>query len=900
MALKFGPRYTANILALCCAVVCLFISLAGSAAGQMVSATYLTSIPMQGGDPVRLAADSAGVLYVAVPQSRVVVKYAPDGSYAGFIGGFTKPSSVAVDDSGRVYVGDYADGSVNVMGSNGAFLLALGNGKGEFAMPGDIAISSTGLVYVTDSPNNVVKVYSQTGVFQFSFGGYGTANGQMAFPAGIAVDNVNQEVYVVDQDNGRVEVFDPSGVFKRTFANLGAGQGRLGRPQGIAVSGGFVYVVDAYQSSVQVFDTNGTFITFIGALGSGAGGLKVPMDALIAGTRLFVSDGDNRRVAAYDLTVSVPVGDGLTVLPTALAFSAQAGTNPPTQTIQVDPEVAGTHPSWTAVTAAPFILSAASGTSPATVTVSVNMAGLQAGAYNGTVTFTGPDGRTYLVTLLLTVTQPPPPPELVVSPGNVSMSYLKGDPAATASVSVTSTGSAISWTAVSANPSLVSVAPASGTTPGALTISLADPVNIAVGSYNTTVTVSGAGATTTAVIAVNLTVTGAGASIEVKTNMDGAAFTLTGPITYSGTGRLWKNDQAEAGQYTITFDPIRGYLAPNSQTVQVISGQVATVDVQYLPTRTANVIVAGKGPNATNDGLVKVMDLNGVSVSEFMGVTTMYGANVAMGDVDGDGYDEVIVTPGHVYANQALVNVFRPNGSLVASLAPVADTRGGAHAATGDVDGDGKSEIALGMRDLAGYTVTVYSLDLGALAEKARISLPVGLANEYPAEVAFGDVDGDGKAELIVSRENIVSVYAFNSAFQTSLLGTATVAEALTPYNRTQMSVSAGDISGDAKAEIIVGYYGSGGQAYAKVLKPDLTSYGLSFGVFPFESSSPSLSVMNADSDAAPEILGGRGNYYRNYGAVRIYKANGTMVKELTPFPTATYGASAAFGYILR
>ena len=289
----------------------------GKAFGQL-SVNYLSSIPTGNGDPLRITADKAGIIYVASPGTGRILKYSQDGSSAGFINGFIRPISVAVDNSGRVYVGDANDRSVRVVGSDGQTLFSLGIGKGEFGMPGDVAIASNRSIYVTDSLNNVVKVYGSDGIHQFSFGGYGTNPGQMIFPTGITSDDANQEIYVVDYTNGRVEVFDLSGNFRRSIGSYGAGQGKLTRPQGVHVSGGNVYVADAFQSTIEVFDTNGTFVSFIGQFGTGQGNLKIPMDVTTSGTTLFVSNTDNQRVEVF----SIADPQGLPGAPTSVVASA--------------------------------------------------------------------------------------------------------------------------------------------------------------------------------------------------------------------------------------------------------------------------------------------------------------------------------------------------------------------------------------------------------------------------------------------------------------------------------------------------------------------------------------------------------------------------------------------------
>ncbi len=889
------------------------------------SATFLSSIPTNNGDPMRIAYNGTGMVYAAVPSSGKILKFTQDGTPAGSINGFTKPISVAVDGSGRMYVGDDKDGSVSVMGPAGTVLFSLGRGAGEFGKPGDIAVASNGSVYVTDSKNHVVKVFSSNGASQFSFGGYGTGAGQMDFPAGIAVDNTNSEVYVVDLNNARVEVFSLTGSFVRSFGSFGSSAAQFVRPQGIHVANGKVFVTDAFQGTVQVFDRTGNVTGQLGQTGSAQSSLTVPLGVVVNGTKVFVSNANDGKIKVYEVLDP----NGLALTPSALTFNASVNANPTAQTVQVDAQVAGSALAWTESVDSPFpiVLDQTTGTTPSTVTVSVNVTGLVPGIYSGTVKFRA-NGVDYPLTVNLNVAATPPPQqELLVAPASLDMFFQKDSPLSFKAVSVTSTGGSLQWTASAGVPWL-DVSPASGSTPGTVAAGLNQNVNtLAEGVYTATLSVTSPGALgSPASVPVTLRVVVAG-TITVSTNLTAATFTISGPSPNTGSGTTWKTNEAKPGTYTIEFAHVKGYLRPETRTFDLATGKSVTIDVQYKPLRQANAIVAAKGPDSKNDALLRVFDLQGNLVTEFRTFDTKYGARVATGDIDGDGYDEIIVVPGPDSRNKASVRIFRFDGSPLVSSPSFDKTEYGASVAAGDIDGDGRYEIAVSMvgngedqaaennenkdnekknkanEDGGGTrnTIIIYSVDSSyRLVEKTRLSLAAGKdehGSKYPANLAFGDVNGDHRPELIVLQGGAVRVYAFDANFSPSLIasGTANRDHEGDDY-ASLMTVSAGDINGDGTDEILLGS-GSDKDSVVHVLRGDLTDYGFSFTAFAKGESAPALSSMESNGDGLAEILAGEGASSDNDSTLRIYDSKGKLLREINAFGASAHsGANAAFG----
>ena len=137
--------------------------------------------------------------------------------------------------------------------------------------------------------------------------------------------------------------------------------------------------------------------------------------------------------------------------------------------------------------------------------------------------------------------------------------------------------------------------------------------------------------------------------------------------------------------------------------------------------------------------------------------------NVASGDVDGDGFDEIIC--GHGDGGVSWVKVYELNGSVIFSRRVFGggNTHGEVHVASGDVDGDGFDEIICGHGDGGSSWVNVYELN-GSVIFSGRV---FGTGNTHgEVHVASGDVDGDGVDEIVCGHgyggSSWVKIYELN------------------------------------------------------------------------------------------------------------------------------------------
>jgi len=200
-----------------------------------------------------------------------------------------------------------------------------------------------------------------------------------------------------------------------------------------------------------------------------------------------------------------------------------------------------------------------------------------------------------------------------------------------------------------------------------------------------------------------------------------------------------------------------------------------------------------------------------------------FGTSVAMGDVNGDGKDDIVVGAYHEdvggNSDQGRVYVFSgADGSLLFTLdTPNPQTYAlfGTSAAVEDVNGDGKGDIAVGafaeVVDFAtrGRAYVFSGADGSLIFTLESPNRPS--YNSFGNSLALGDVNGDGVRDIVVGAfpehvsgaTNQGRAYIF-SGVDGSLLRTL---DTPSPQDFAYFgwSVAAADVDGDGKADVAVG-----------------------------------------------------------------------------------------------
>ena len=326
----------------------------------------------------------------------------------------------------------------------------------------------------------------------------------------------------------------------------------------------------ALNYTVSAAATGGTWLSATPASGTTPGSVSVAVNptglaaGTFNGTVTITSAGATGSPQTVSVSLVVSAPPTLSATPTTLSFGYQiGGATPATQPISVSSS--GSALSFTAAASGGTWLSATptSGTTPGTVNVAVNPTGLAAGTYNGTVTITstGATGspKTISVSLVVSAT-----PVLSATPTTLSFNYLIGAATpATQPVSVTSSGAALSFTAVASGGTWLSATPASGTTPGTVSVAV-NPTGLAAGTYNGTVTITSAGATgSPQTVSVSLVVSAPPTLSATPTTLSfgyqiGGATPATQPISVSSSGAALSFMTAASGGTWLSATPTSG------------------------------------------------------------------------------------------------------------------------------------------------------------------------------------------------------------------------------------------------------------------------------------------------------------------------------------------------------
>lgn len=298
-----------------------------------------------------------------------------------------------------------------------------------------------------------------------------------------------------------------------------------------------------------------------------------------------------------------------------------------------------------------------------------------------------------------------------------------------------------------------------------------------------------------------------------------------------------------------------------------------------------------------------------------------FGESVATGDVNGDGFTDVIIAASRANAGRGMLVVYQggPGGlgdpTLVASAAPAEGHFGSALAYAGDVDGDGYGDVLVGASAASpGGRAYLYRGGRAGLDPTLVTELvgPDGADSRFGGAVAgAGDVDADGFADVIVGADGTAReagrVFMFRGG--RAGLGTAVWVEPLSDvHGRLGKSVAGiGDVNGDGYPDVAVGEPNAEFMGRVLVFAGSATGVSaapsqaiVSPGRMPGEFGGSVASAGDFDGDGFGDLAVGSPRFADDLGSVHLFLGSPGGL-SLSPAATwvGTFEVGSSFGAAL-
>lgn len=316
--------------------------------------------------------------------------------------------------------------------------------------------------------------------------------------------------------------------------------------------------------------------------------------------------------------------------------------------------------------------------------------------------------------------------------------------------------------------------------------------------------------------------------------------------------------------------------------------------------------------------------LSTTASSVITGAGNQFGKAVASaGDINGDGYADLIV--GAPLGNgAAYVYLGGPSGlgatpSAASTLLPTASSTnfGSAVASAGDVNGDGYADVVVGAPFPASQgAVFVYLGGANGLGATPPLpsAITISPGGGFGTAVASADANGDGYSDVIVGAPAATyngitpgpgKVYVYRGSSSGLVVASPTVIPAPTGF-AFGGAVAGGDVNGDGYADIAVGQITVGamtsGAAYVFLGGSSISTTPASvWGTIPSPSSAQyygfgtSVALADVDGDGFEDLAVGA-DTTDHTGAVYVYAATGGALSATPTTPADPTGVNGHFG----
>ncbi len=173
-----------------------------------------------------------------------------------------EPVGVAVDGSGNVFVADEEESKVFEFGPEGSYVRSIGSfgtGTGQLRWPTGVAVRPSGTVLVVDAGNNRIEEFSPEGTYLRAFGSSGSGGANFSEPKTVAIGS-DGSAFVADKANNALKKWGTALTEAEAWA---AAEGAKGEDPALAVdvAGGLVEEVEGEGAEDVAYDHEGQLLT---------------------------------------------------------------------------------------------------------------------------------------------------------------------------------------------------------------------------------------------------------------------------------------------------------------------------------------------------------------------------------------------------------------------------------------------------------------------------------------------------------------------------------------------------------------------------------------------------------------------------------------------------------------
>lgn len=239
---------------------------------------------------------------------------------------------------------------------------------------------------------------------------------------------------------------------------------------------------------------------------------------------------------------------------------------------------------------------------------------------------------------------------------------------------------------------------------------------------------------------------------------------------------------------------------------------------------------------------------------KFIANAHAYGWGFNLADIDGDGKPDLLAAPNQEYVVFARNNS-SPGNILFDPQLYLPASGGNSSMAVGDLDGNGKPDIVVGSNNSGKLSIIRNTSVPGipSFAETENIDVPL-----FILSMGIGDIDGDGRKDIIFQNNSVSNTIAFSYLRNTSTKGQISFAGYVdVPSTGSPQfgDVLVADFDNDNRPDVIVG-----STVYRNITTNGVTAFA------PPVSLGTSLSttiLANLNGDEKPDLVA-TGTLFRN------------------------------------